>query len=451
MAISSIVTDAIKRVLAYVFGVHDLDTPYPAKLKLSNGDMLHDSGVAMFTIDDGRLIAEFFGYDYNHESAFIAPNGLRGGKLVLTDCEVEMPILYADSNPKARTLHTQIDVHVLNTYKLVPTFDWISQQEVPNLSSITMIINNLPDLHLPQYSTRSFTEFSVKKEGAHLQDDDWQVVLYQPPVQQIRETPVYEVVIRKNEGTMPSPCVGGNGTSRTLLCIEYFLSFLTGRWINQAVAIGYSPGYHGPVCAKVGHLEASEPGKVDRFIAKPYAIASEWPVLFTEFSRIYADEEKGPYLRNVIEHFVECQMTLHAGRIHQAMTASQSTLEAILKWWWLKNEVKPFAKMLRKTVEQAELGKGAGKSIDWDAFDLMVNQARDLRKEIAHGDVVQEDSQDPAVVRRYQRLVYMCSFYMELARLLILAKLGDRGPNGIGMIVGVPWATAAPPLQAGNS
>ena len=441
MPISPIVTDALKGVLPYVLGVHDLDTPYPAKLKLSNGDILHDDGVAMFTIDDGGLVAEFFGYDY--KSTFTVPNGLRGGKLVLTDCEVEISIGYAYSNPKARTIYTQIDMPALSTYKLAPKFDWISRQEVPNLSSITMIINNLPDLILPEYSTRSFTEFSVKKEGAHLRNDDWQVVLYRPPVQQNQDIPVYEVVIKKNEGSMPSPFMAGGDESETLhtlLCIRYFLSFLTGRRINQAVTIGYLPGYYGPVCAKVGDLET--PGRVDRFVATQEPPGIKWPTLFAEFSRVYADEKEGPYLRNAIEYFAECQMTLHAGRIHQAMTASQSTLEAILKWWWLKNEVKPFAKTLRKTVEQAELGKDSGRSIDWNAFDRMVKQAIKLRQEIVHSDVVQQDSQS---------LVGLCSFYMELARLLIFAKLGDRSVNGIGMIVGVPWANVESPLQAGTN
>ena len=123
------------------------------------------------------------------------------------------------------------------------------------------------------------------------------------------------------------------------------------------------------------------------------------------------------------------------------MTASQSTLEAILKWWWLKDNIEPSAETLTKTVEQAELGRDEGKCVDWSAFDPMVKQAKDLRNEIAHGDVVQEDSQRPEVVSRYQRLYYLCTFFRELARLLILAKLGNRGTNNIGFLVGsVPWA-----------
>ena len=444
MTINPLMTAAItEEILPYVFGVHDLDTPYPAKLKLSNGDLLHDNGVVMFTIDGGRIIAEFFGYDYNEDSTIIVPDGLRDGKLVLTDCEVEIPIAYAYNNPKARKMYTQIEMPALNTYKLVPT-DWISRQEVSKLSSISMIINNLPELHLPQYSKRSPTEFSIKKEGVCLQDDDWQVMLYQPPVQQYRDQPVYEVFISKKDRLMPNPFAEGaegTETSRVLLCIRYFLSFLTGRWISPAITTGYSPGHNGPVCAKIGLLEASEPGKVDRFIATPPPPGIKWPDLFAEFSRVYEDEKEVPYLRNVIEHFVECRMTIYAGRIHQAMTASQSTLEAILKWWWLRNDVEPFSQTLTKTVERAELGKDTGKFIDWNDFNLMVKQAKDLRNEIAHGDVVQEDSQEPAVVTRYQRLYALCTFCTELARLLILAKLGDRSANGFGvMAYGVPWA-----------
>ena len=440
MAISPIVTDALKGVLPHVLGVHDLDTPYPAKLKLSNGNLLHDNGVAMFTIDDGRLVAEFFGYDY--KGTIMVPDGLSGGKLILTNCAVEIPIAYAYNNPKARSMYA-IPMQALDTYNLIPTSDWISRQEVSSLASIKMILNNLPDLHLLESSTRSLTEFSIEKQRVDLQDDDWQVVLYQQPLQQNRETPVYEVLISKKEGHMPSPFGEGWEESealRMLLCVRYFLSFLTGRWINQAVTMGYSSKYYGTVCARVGDMET--PGKVDRFIATLEPPGVKWRGLFAEFSRIYADEKEGPHLRNAIEQFAECQMTLHAGRIHQAMTASQSTLEAILKWWWLKNEVKPFTKMLRNTVEQAELGKDSGRSIDWNAFDRMVKKATKLRKEIVHSDVVQQDSQS---------LVGLCSFYRELARLLIFAKLGDRSVNGIGMIIGVPWATAASPLQAGTN
>ena len=269
MAINSIVVDALMEVLPYALGVHDLDTPYPAKLVLSNGDPLHDNGVTMFSIDGGRFIAEFFGYDYNYSNSIIAPDGLRGGKLVLTDCEVEIPIANAYNNPKARKMYGQIDMPALNTYKLAPTLDWISRQGVANLSSITMIINNLPDLHLPEYSKHSPTEFSAKREGVSLQDDEWQVLLYQPLGQLNREPPVYEVSVSKKDGAMPSPFVEGNETPRILLCIRYFLSFLTGRWINQAITFGHSPGNYGPVCARIGLLEAGEPGKVDRFIATP--------------------------------------------------------------------------------------------------------------------------------------------------------------------------------------
>lgn len=436
MAISPIVTDALKGVLPHVLGVHDLDTPYPAKLNLSNGNLLHDNGVAMFTIDDGRLVAEFFGYDSKYGIVITVPDGLRGGKLVLTGCEVEIPIAYAYNNPKARSMYA-IPMPALDTYNLIPTSDWISRQEVSSLASIKMILNNLPDLHLLEYSTRSLTELSIEKQRVNLQDDDWQVMLYQQPLQQNRETPTYEVLISRKDGLMPSPFGEGwekSETLRMLLCVRYFLSFLTGRWISQALTIGYSSKYYGTLCAKIGHLET--PGKVDRFIATLEPPGIKWPTLFAEFSRIYADEKEGPYLRNAIEHFAECQMTSHAERTHQAMAASQSTLEAIMKWWWMRKRIGPFARTLTKTVEQAELGKDSGRSIDWNAFHRMVKQATKLRNNIAHSHVVQEDS---------RRLVYLCSFFRELARLLIFAKLGDRSVNGIGMIIGVPWATAAPP------
>ena len=153
----------------------------------------------------------------------------------------------------------------------------------------------------------------------------------------------------------------------------------------------------------------------------------KWPNLFQEFLRLYNDPVSHQHLQNAVYHYVEANQVLHNASTGQALVAAQSTLQALTRWWnGLETEFRfglrngpTFEQLLIKAVQEADLGKDSGARIYEEALTATVKEAADYRNDIDHG-------RGGNLVVRDRSVVELQMHHQNLARLLILAKLGDR-------------------------
>ena len=152
---------------------------------------------------------------------------------------------------------------------------------------------------------------------------------------------------------------------------------------------------------------------------------SKWPDLFKEFWEQYNGKESGNFLNTAVRHYVDCRRILEDGTLGYAMVAAKSTLEVLTRWW---NDLdqsfhfgrRQFEDLLKTAVQKAELGKDGGKQVDSLQLSRVTRTATRYRNKIDHG-------QDSDITEETERVHAHQSYYHNLARLLILAKLGDRG------------------------
>ncbi len=162
-----------------------------------------------------------------------------------------------------------------------------------------------------------------------------------------------------------------------------------------------------------------------------------WHSLFEGFWNQYTETNNREHLRNSLHHYVEANQILDEGSIGQSLVAAQSTLQALTRWWnGLRLEAKfekwdagLFKEELVKAVCNAELGKDSGVVIDEKSLQASINKAADYRNDIDHGRVRKTAGQEQAVI-------YCTRHHLNLARLLILAKFGNRDRDARGCLAG---------------
>ena len=116
--------------------------------------------------------------------------------------------------------------------------------------------------------------------------------------------------------------------------------------------------------------------------------------------------------------------------VDSGLVAAQSTLEALARWWTGKSVTYEFFRSgfydeLPTAILNAELGKDEAKTVDPDQQSAVLERARKYRNDIDHG----QGGRMGEIVRD---VVGCQMYYHGLARLLILARLGDRGCDARG-------------------
>ena len=161
-----------------------------------------------------------------------------------------------------------------------------------------------------------------------------------------------------------------------------------------------------------------------------------WPSLFKEFWSRYNEPDSREHLRNVVSHYVEAQRVFDDSSIGQALVAAQSTLQALTRWWNgsdIDDKFGPpgptFDHLLIKGVREAKLGQDSGVVIDEEVLRARIKVATEYRNDIDHGRGRNIEGQEQDVINHRMH-------HHNLARLLILAKMGNRNRDARGSLVG---------------
>ena len=159
----------------------------------------------------------------------------------------------------------------------------------------------------------------------------------------------------------------------------------------------------------------------------------KWPSLFNEFWRRYNRNHR--HLNNAIHHYVSCSEIFETSHgMDFAAVAARSTLESLVRWWnglpedheFKGNCERGFLNNLVKAVEKAELGKDVQRQCDTVELQSVIARASQFRHRIGHGQAGNVDTDD------MQRIIAHQQYMHNLARLLILAKLGNRNTDARG-------------------
>ena len=243
-----------------------------------------------------------------------------------------------------------------------------------------------------------------------------------------QDTPqVYHATLTRQDGV--AFALGDDEADDGIVDALYkFLSFQSGRWITLATVTCAPPNPSDWVVERawVGQV-APERQPTSGWTASDWR---KWPALFEEFWNQYTDAGSGGHLRNAVHHYVNCQRIFEDGTVEYALVAAQSTLEALTRWWTDKSVTHEFFRgrfyeELPAAIENAELGSDDAKTVDPDHQSTVLERARKYRNDIDHG-------QGGRMSEVVQDVVCCQMYYHDLARLLILAKLGDRGRNARG-------------------
>ena len=162
-----------------------------------------------------------------------------------------------------------------------------------------------------------------------------------------------------------------------------------------------------------------------------------WPKLFSEFWRQYSNEDSQKHLTNAVHHYIEAQRVFDDGTIGQALVAGQSTLQALTRWWnglcmnfrFGRVPKNRFDDLAVKAVREARLGCDDGVVIDEQALRDVIKTAGAYRNDIDHGRGGNMTGQGQSVVDCHMH-------HHNLARLLILAKLGNHNRDARGCLAG---------------
>ncbi len=209
---------------------------------------------------------------------------------------------------------------------------------------------------------------------------------------------------------------------------------------GEEVTIGFGKGDPTVRLAWVGRLSLPGAAANSQWTA---ADIRAWPSLFKEWWYRYNAPGDREHLKNCLYHYTEAQRVFDDGSIGQALVAAQSTLQALTRWWNgldITYRFGPpgatFAQLLIKAVQKSELGRDSGLVIDEKALEAIVSKASGYRHDIDHG-------RGGNIEGHEQDVIYCRMHHHNLARLLILAKLGNRDRDARGCIAG-PMFTTAP-------
>ena len=246
MPIHRDVSDIVnKEVLRDVIQIHGMEIPYPAELWV-NGNRQHEDGTAMFSIGDrGYLTAEYFGYDAASPLEMLGM-GLKplDVMLIMKDTQVEIPIYWISSNPKARTWHS-VPMPEITAYKC-EILGRLGDSE-SEMNSVSITVAGLPDIHLgrstsriPEESTavENWTLHGFKNQigQLHMDAGDWQIRLTASYANDnIEHQPLHHVNLSRKDG---SPFVLEDDIDSGIIhALKQFLSFQCGRWVGMPTIV----------------------------------------------------------------------------------------------------------------------------------------------------------------------------------------------------------------------
>lgn len=433
-----------KTILPQVLRVHEMNVPYPAELWV-DGKRQHQEGVAMFDISNrGFLTAEYFAYDGDEMSSLGIGLQQVPAKLVRKDTGAEIPIWWLNEGRKARTLHG-FPMPNVETYQC-EIQGWIGGSGETQMRSASVTLNNLPDLHLPRSRqpapederriANAILRGTVTKHAVlTLEAGDWQIKLTESVSDWDSQSPfLYHATLTKQDGS-PFTLSDDQPDDDIIGALHNFLSFQSGRWAGIATIVCQPADPDAWLVERARVLKLS-PSSVQPKANWTASDWRKWPDEFSEFWGQYSNPTSREHLNNVVMHYVEAQRVLDDGSIGQALVAAQSTLQALTRWWngmAIADRFGPpghtFDHLLKQAVQNAGLGKDSGTAIDEQALDNMVRKAADYRNNIDHGRII-------TIEGDVQRVVDCWMHHHNLARLLILAKLGNRDRNAKGYLTG---------------
>lgn len=209
---------------------------------------------------------------------------------------------------------------------------------------------------------------------------------------------------------------------------------------GEEVTIGFGKGDPTVRLAWVGRLTKPDASDSSQWTA---ADTRAWPSLFNEFWCRYNEPGDCEHLKNCLYHYTEAQRVFDDGSIGQALVAAQSTLQALTRWWNgldIAHRFGPpgatFAQLLIKAIQKAELGRDSGMVIDEKALEAVISKASGYRHDIDHG-------RGGNIEGHEQDVIYCRMHHHNLARLLILAKLGNRKRDARGCFAGPMFREAS--------
>ena len=298
-----------------------------------------------------------------------------------------------------------------------------------------MTLLELPDLHLPHTGSHtpdedyeSFTMRGMTSRNAvlKLEAGDWTIQLTESHSNLMQEMGrLYHATLMKQDA---SPFTLSD--NQILDALHDFLSFQTGRWVTSSTIVC------APADPNDWVVERAHVGKLTSGATRSYQSGwtatdwRKWPSLFKEFWNQYTDPDSHEHLKNAVYHYVEAQLVFDDGTIGQALVAAQSTLQALTRWWkgletahrfGLRNGP-TFDQLLIKAVQRAELGKDSSVVIDEKTLRATIKRTADYRNDIDHG-------RGGSIEGHGQSVVNCQMHHHNLARLLILAKLGNPRPG----------------------
>ena len=456
MQVHADILDILKKeILPYVIKVHDFNVPLPAKLKSGNPFLSgeHEKGVVMFNIGNGGYLnAEYFSYDDSKPSIFGT------GKLIMADTQVEIPNRVLGLNPKTTEYFDNSMPH-LTAYNLLIS-GWIGGSVRTRAHTAHMTLLGLPELHLPRiepsaskedktiptftrqhdtggyrasYSSYPIQGISLKNVILEIGSGDWSIQLTESNSNLSPETgKLYHATLTKWDH---SPFTLGD--ERIADALYKFLSFQAGRWITTPTIVCDTSDTDKQI-AKYGCLgRLTSSGTQLSEFQKSAAIWQKWPNLFQKFLRQYNDPDNREHLQNAVHHYVEAKQVLDDASIGQALVAAQATLQALTRWWNDLNTAFKFGRRNGPTFEQllieaalkAKLGKDSGVAIDKEALQASIRKAAGYRNDIDHG-------RGGNIAEHGRTVGELQMHHQNLARLLILAKLGDRDWDTRGHVAG---------------
>ena len=418
-----------QEILPYIIRIRDFDTPWPAEFWI-DGCRQHQNGVVMFNINDrGFLHAEYFGYDALRSYRY--PPGMVDAKLIMADTQAEISTNYVSSNLKSSTVLGGFGMPYMESYSCEIN-GWLGGSNDTKMQAAHMTFLVLTNLHLPRsgsnvtpddHGSIAFPGATAGKATLKLNAGDWNIQLTESDLNLVHETELlYHAILTRQDG---DPFTLNDGHILDAFCD--FLSFQVGKWITVPSILCE------PVDSINWAVERARIGKLTSgatLARRSSWTASDrltWPAQFEEFWNQYTALDSRRHLKNAVYHYVEAQQVLDNGSIGQALVSAQSTLQALTRWW---NDLKPEARFepwdaghfkpsLINAVNKADLGKDTKMVINKEALNATLEEATKYRNDIDHGRGGNVEGQGQSVADYWLH-------HQNLARLLILAKLGTR-------------------------